>query len=122
MVRGKVARRGRCDGCDKIRILPLYTLCQECTSIQAIRKHAMINRRHLILSTAALALSATIATPAPAAEVRDTRMVTIRYTWPGGTISDTQVPAWTLPCRPYHIEQPLRAEDGGGVLVGNEVM
>lgn len=83
----------------------------------------MINRRHLILSAVVLALSATIATPVPAAaEIRDTRLVTVRYVWPWGAISDTQVPAWTLPCRPYHIEQPLRAEDGGGVLVGDEVV
>lgn len=81
----------------------------------------MINRRHLILSIVALTLSGTIATPAPAAQVRDTRLVTVRYVWPGGVVSDTQVPAWTLPCRPYHIEQPLRTEDGGGVLVGDEV-
>lgn len=81
----------------------------------------MITRRSLITATVALAVGATVT--APAAET-GARMVRIRYTWPDGATSETVVPVACLvgQPRPYLIEQPLRAEDGGGVLVGREVV
>lgn len=75
----------------------------------------MINRRHLILSTAALALGATIATPA--AEVRTVHMVTLKTRWFRNDVPTySQVPASTLPFRPYYFEQPI-AELGTNLIM-----
>lgn len=81
----------------------------------------MITRRNLITTSIALAVGATVT--APAAETGP-RMVRIDYTWPDGTVSTTRVPASSLAHepRPVRIVQPLLAQDGGGVLIGREVV